>query len=104
MSDLYAKDCMKKADIQELIGRLLEVIEILQKTYVESGLLMLEPEYLFRKAGKMVVLLFAGTKEKLLQSFHELSEYFVKTLDYEDVEGIFWHMNFIKQHYRKNMI
>ena len=28
-------------------------------------------------------------KKKLLQSFHELSEYFVKTLDYEDVEGIF---------------
>ena len=51
MSDLYAKDCMKKADIQGLIGRLLEVIEILQKHMLNPDCLMLEPEYLFRKAG-----------------------------------------------------
>ena len=104
MSDLYAKDCMKKADIQELIGRLLEVIEILQKHMLNPDCLMLEPEYLFRKAGKWWFCYLPVQKKKLLQSFHELSEYFVKTLDYEDVEGIFLHMNFIKQHYRKNMI
>lgn len=89
MSDLYAKDCMKKADIQELIGRLLEVIEILQKHMLNPDCLMLEPEYLFRKAGKWWFCYLPVQKKKLLQSFHELSEYFVKTLDYEDVEGIF---------------
>ena len=89
MSDLYAKDCMKKADIQELIGRLLEVIEILQKHMLNPDGLMLEPEYLFRKAGKWWFCYLPVQKKKLLQSFHELSEYFVKTLDYEDVEGIF---------------
>lgn len=89
MCDLYAKDCMKKADIQELIGRLLEVIEILQKHMLNPDCLMLEPEYLFRKAGKWWFCYLPGRRKKLTQSFHELSEYFVKTLDYEDVEGIF---------------
>ena len=49
MSDLYAKDCMKKADIQELIGRLLEVIEILQKHMLNPDCLMLEPSIFFGK-------------------------------------------------------
>ena len=58
MSDLYAKDCMKKADIQELIGRLLEVIEILQKHMLNPDCLMLEPEYICRYKRKNCCNLF----------------------------------------------
>lgn len=89
MSDLYIKTSMKKQDIQELVDRLLEIIEALQQHMLNPDCLMLEPEYLFRRAGKWWFCYLPGRKKKLTQSFHELSEYFVKTLDYEDVEGIF---------------
>lgn len=108
MNSLYGNTCINKKDIQNIVTRILEVTETLQKYMLNPNCLVLKPEYIFNKKGKWFFCYFPDMKEDLCRVFHELTEYFVRMLDYEDTEGIFLayelHKATLQEHYDLDLI
>ena len=108
MKTMYENACIKKQEIEAMINRILEVTEILQRYMLDPNCLVLKPEYIFNKEGRWFFCYFPGMEEDLCQLFHELTEYFVKMLDYEDTEGIFLayelHKATLQEHYDLELI
>lgn len=103
MKSKYEKGGMGKAEIAGMIKQLLKVIENLQEYMLNPDCLVLEPEYIFYKKEQCYFCYLPEKKEKLKPAFHELTEYFLKTLDYDDTEGIFLayelHKATLQEHY-----
>ncbi|MDE7067404.1 MAG: hypothetical protein K2O83_06985, partial [Schaedlerella arabinosiphila] len=98
----------KKREIEAVIARILEVTDTLQRYMLDPNCLVLKPEYIFHKEGQWFFCYFPGMEEDLCKIFHELTEYFVKMLDYEDTEGIFLayelHKATLQEHYDLELI
>lgn len=108
MKTLFENTAIKKEDIQNLVQNLLKSIESLQQYMLNPDCLILQPEYIFRKDGSWYFCYVPVNSGSLSKSFHELSEYFVRTLDYEDTEGIFLayelHKATLQEHYNLSVI
>lgn len=108
MKSMYENTCIKKQEIQNIVTRILEVTETLQKYMLNPNCLVLKPEYIFYKEGQWFFCYFPDMKEDLCRLFHELTEYFVRMLDYEDMEGIFLayelHKATLQEHYDLELI
>lgn len=108
MKSMYENTCIKKQEIQNIVIRILEVTETLQKYMLNPNCLVLKPEYIFYKEGQWFFCYFPDMKEDLCRLFHELTEYFVRMLDYEDMEGIFLayelHKATLQEHYDLELI
>lgn len=108
MKTMYENSCIKKQEIESVIARILEVTETLQHYMLNPNCLVLKPEYIFYKEGKWYFCYFPGMEEDLCKLFHELTEYFVKMLDYQDTEGIFLayelHKATLQEHYDIELI
>lgn len=108
MKAMYENTCIKKREIEAVITRILEVTETLQRYMLNPNCLVLKPEYIFFKEGRWFFCYFPGMEEDLCKLFHELTEYFVKMLDYDDTEGIFLayelHKATLQEHYDLELI
>lgn len=108
MKTMYENTSIKKQEIESVIARILEVTNILQRYMLDPNCLVLKPEYIFYKEGQWFFCYFPGMEEDLCKIFHELTEYFVKMLDYEDTEGIFLayelHKATLQEHYDLELI
>lgn len=108
MKSMYENTCIKKQEIQNIVTRILEVTETLQKYMLNPNCLVLKPEYIFYKDGQCFFCYFPDMKEDMCRLFHELTEYFVRMLDYEDTEGIFLayelHKATLQEHYDLDLI
>lgn len=108
MKSMYENTCIKKQEIQNIVTRILEVTEILQKYMLDPNCLVLKPEYMFYKDSQWFFCYFPDMEEDLCRLFHELTEYFVRMLDYEDTEGIFLayelHKATLQEHYDLELI
>ncbi len=108
MKNMYENASIKKQEIEAVITRILEVTETLQRYMLDPNCLVLKPEYIFYKEGQWFFCYFPGMEEDLCKIFHELTEYFVKMLDYEDTEGIFLayelHKATLQEHYDLELI
>ena len=108
MKTMYENASIKKREIEAVIARILEVTDTLQRYMLDPNCLVLKPEYIFHKEGQWFFCYFPGMEEDLCKIFHELTEYFVKMLDYEDTEGIFLayelHKATLQEHYDLELI
>lgn len=86
---LYEKKRIKKTDMEEIIRDLMQTVEALRQYMLDPDCLLLQPEYIFCKKNKYFFCYLPGSHGAMSTAFHELTEYFVKMLDYEDTEGIF---------------
>lgn len=108
MKAMYENTNIKKQEIEAVITRILEVTETLQCYMLNPNCLVLKPEYIFFKEGNWYFCYFPVMEEDLCKLFHELTEYFVKMLDYQDTEGIFLayelHKATLQEHYDLELI
>lgn len=108
MKTMYENTNMKKREIEAVITRILEVTETLQCYMLNPNCLVLKPEYIFYKENNWYFCYFPDMEEDLYKLFHELTEYFVKMLDYQDTEGIFLayelHKATLQEHYDLELI
>lgn len=88
MSVVYEKKPIQQQEIQLLVLELLQIIEKLESYMLNPDCLILNPEYIFLNEKQWYFCYLPGWDRKLNQSFHQLTEYFVKTLDYGDTNGI----------------
>lgn len=84
----YEIKSMKKEELKDLIHALLDTTERIQKYMLEPKNLILNPECIFRKNGKWHFCYLPGNTEEMSKAFHQLSEYFVKAVDYGDTDAI----------------
>ncbi len=103
MKTLYEKKRIKRRDIEGVVRALLRTVEALRQYMLNPDCVLLNPECIFRKEKKWYFCYLPGYQGALSVSFHELSEYFVKMLDYEDIEGIILayeiHKATLQEHY-----
>ncbi len=88
MAVIYEKKPIQQQEIQLLVMELLQIIEKLENYMLNPNCLILDPEYIFLNEKQWYFCYLPGWNGKLSQSFHQLTEYFVRTLDYGDTNGI----------------
>lgn len=103
MKTMHEKTPLTKQTIREVVSCLLAVTENLQEFLLNPNCLLLDPEYIFCQAGQWYFCYFPEAEVNLGKAFHQLTEYFVKTLDYGDTDGIFLayelHKATMQEHY-----
>lgn len=75
--------------IARLSGQLADLMERIRDYLLDPDCILLCPEYIFETEGQYLFCYLPIRKQSLYHSFHELTEFFVKKLDYKDTEGIF---------------
>ncbi|MEE1086872.1 MAG: DUF6382 domain-containing protein [Schaedlerella sp.] len=108
MKKIYEKKVMKKEELKSFVEELLSISDRIQKFLLEPNSLVLDPECIFRKSGKWNFCYLPGKKKEIKQQFHQLSEYFVKTIDYKDTASILLayelHKASFQEHYNLRQI
>ncbi|MBO5461094.1 MAG: hypothetical protein J5983_04780 [Ruminococcus sp.] len=102
MEKKYEKTSMKKEDLKVFITELLKLIEEVQKYMLDAGNLILRPECIFYKEGKWNFCYLPDNPDDMNQAFHKMTEYFVKTVDYNDTEAIFLAYELHKASFQEN--
>lgn len=77
---------------KEIIGiseAVLSAVESVKNYMLHPDHILLSPELIFEKDGKYRFCYLPVRSRPLSVSFHELTEFFLKKLDYHDTEGIF---------------
>lgn len=88
MQKLYEKKGIKKEELKQFIKNLLDTIERLQGYMLEPNNLLLQPECIFQKNGTWHFCYLPETTGKMQDAFQQLSEYFIRSVDYKDTEAI----------------
>lgn len=92
MEELFGTREMKKRDVERFIEDLLNTVGAVTGHLLEPDGLILSPDMVYLTDGhyRFCYLPASGTEEKLslCRSFHQMTEYFVKKLDYHDTSGI----------------
>lgn len=108
MKTLYEQTPLRKQAMEVLVKDLLETVEKLRLHMLNPDCLLLLPEYIFLEKERWQFCYLPGYSGTLGNSFHELTEYFVKTLDYSEEEGIFLayelHKATLQEHYNLSVI
>lgn len=107
VKSIYEKTSIKKQKIMDLTEAILETTELLQQYMLNPDCLILKPEYIYY-GNEEYFFCYFPVPEEIQASFHELTEFFVKRLDYEDTEGIFLafelHKATMQEHYNLRQI
>lgn len=89
---LYSTQEIKREDLESFAEQFLEMIDEIKGYLLEPDNLMLKPELVYFENGKFKFCYLPvrdpERKNTLGSMFHEMTEYFVKRLDYRDTEGI----------------
>lgn len=92
LEKLYSTQEIKRKDLESFTEQFMEMIDEIKGYLLEPNNLILIPELVFFEKGKYKFCYLPvrkPEKEKILCTmFHEMTEYFVKRLDYRDTEGI----------------
>lgn len=85
----FEREKLSLFELQTFLKQFLEMMENLKKYMLDINLLFLNPEYIFWKENVYYFCYLPVAGEPLLKQFHCLTEYFVKQIDYGDMECIF---------------
>lgn len=92
MEKKYSRQEMKREDIERFTEQFIAMVDIVKAHLLDPDRILLTPELIFIKDGAYrfcyLPVREMERKKSLFLSFHEMTEYFVKKLDYQDTEGI----------------
>lgn len=92
LEKLYGAQEIKRQDLESFAEQFMEMIDEIKGHLLEPDNLILIPELVFFENGKYKFCYLPvrdpGKEKTLCAMFHEMTEYFVKRLDYRDTEGI----------------
>lgn len=93
MEKRYESRGMKREEIERFADQLTAAVDDLKRHMLDPDCLLIRPELIFVEDGTFKFCYLPvkrGTAEKsLCVRFHELTEYFVKKVDYNSAEGVF---------------
>lgn len=93
MEKKYGVQEMKGEDVERFIEDLLRTIGDVVRHLLDPNRIILSPDMVFIEDGRYSFCYLPASEEvgqlSLCRAFHQMTEYFVKRLDYRDTEGIF---------------
>lgn len=79
---------IKAGEMMKLTRQLLDVAERMKDYLLEPDGLLLSEEYVFEENGRFYFCFFPEKEKSWQFSYHELTEYFVRKVDYKDTESV----------------
>lgn len=84
----FEKMKLNYEDMKCLVGDLLQTIQTVRKYMLDANCILLESEYIFYDQEKFYFCYYPNCRKDAKESFHQLTEFFVREVDYKDEEGI----------------
>lgn len=84
----YKNKDIRAEEILKLTRQFLSVMEKMKDYMLEPNYLMLSEKYIFEKNENYFFCFFPENEKTWQVSYHELTEYFVRKVDYQDLESI----------------
>lgn len=85
----FEKETVDRDMIMEFTCQFIETVNAVRDYILDPDGILLAPEYIYVKEGRYKFCYLPMSYRCLKNSFHEMTEFFVKKLDYRDTEGIF---------------
>ena len=89
MEKKFEKEAMERDSIINFTGQFMKVVENLKDYMLNPEKLCLDPSCLWENDGTYSFCYIPALKKDPYQAFHEMTEFFVRKLDYRDMEGIY---------------
>ncbi len=89
MKQQHENKMIKKEEIVNFVLALIEVTKQLREYLLNPDCLLLNPDFVFCEGERYYFCYLPVQQKSLSESFHEMTEYFVKNLDYSETDGIF---------------
>ena len=93
---MHEKVKLSCTDMKKLVSDLLLTIQALQGYMLDGNYLLLEPEYIFFEKGDYYFCYYLSEEQDVQATFHQLTEFFVREVDYKDEEGVHFAYNLHK--------
>lgn len=90
MQKRYEKEKMTLTDLQDFVKQFMEMADGVQNYMLDENQLLLVPEYIFWKEDCYYFCYLPVASVPLFEQFRKLTEFFVKQIDYSDMECIFF--------------
>ena len=74
--------------MKRLVEDLLQTIQILRKYMLDANCILLEPEFIFCDQDKFYFCYYPTSPGNAKEAFHQLTEFFVREVNYKDEEGV----------------
>lgn len=84
----YEHEKLGYEEIFKIVESLSQVLRNLKRYMLNGEKLLLEPEYIFRKNNEIFFCYYPQNQQEMKSSFHKLTEYFVRQVDYRDERGV----------------
>ena len=88
MKKYYEANKFREQDILNFTEVLLQTIKEIRRYMLHPDGLLLHPSYIFNQDGQWYFVYLPNRRWAMDKAFHEMTEYFVRTLDYEEQDGI----------------
>lgn len=88
MKTRFEKTKMEKQDMENFVVRLIDVIQNLKNYMLDGDRLLLAPEHIFCRKDKFYFCYLPVAVTRPGETFHELTEYFVSQVNYEENNAI----------------
>lgn len=85
---LYEHSPMLDIHVKELARQLLQVMKGVKQHMLDVNKLLLDPKYIFRKGENYYFCYYPLYQKEITYSFHLLTEYFVKVIDYDEIDTV----------------
>ena len=85
---LHEKTNMTYSQMRRLVLCLLDTIRNLHGYMLDENSILLEPEFIFSDREIYYFCYYFSNSRDIKQAFHELTEFFVREVDYKDEEGV----------------
>ncbi len=84
----YENICLDKERLEEFLGQFLRVVGELKRHMLDVNMLVLNPKYIFIKEDAYYFCYYPHNYQLITAGFHELTQFFVKTIDYSNIESV----------------
>ena len=85
----YENKNIEKETITAFIEQFMKAADAVRNHMLDPDCLLLGPEYVYVKEDRFGFCYLPVRQKSLYRAFHEMTEFFVRKLDYKDTEGIF---------------
>lgn len=87
---LHEKVQLSCEEMQHLVQSLLRTIQTLKKYMLDTNCILLEPEFIFFDQEKFYFCYYPSCRENAKEAFHQLTEFFVREVNYKDEKGVYF--------------
>ncbi len=87
MEQRFEKMCVDREILEVFLKQFLHIVVELKRHMLDINKLLLEPAYIFYKDQQYYFCYYPSNQKLVTETFHQLTEYFVKTIDYSNIDS-----------------